>query len=1055
MSNATVNPGRRATRALGLATVVIGAAVWVGWLVPIDVLRRFVPGAATMKPNTALAALLGGIALTLALSRRSKRLSTVLFALVALIGGLHLLEDVARVDLGIDQLLLRDEPGAAQTGAPGRMAPATALGLLVIGAGGALRNVRSARTIIQVAAAAILLLAVHGAFGYAFDRPAFYRFGEATAIALPTAAVLLTLSVGLWFATPGVGIGAALLEQTPAGAQLRLLLPTVLFGPLLLGWLAAEGDRRDILSKPLADTFLTTGVTALLAVIVARTNLTMRRLDSGRRQALEELAEREQIFRTSFENAFAGIALLDGSLRWLRFNDALCEIFELGRAGLIERPLMSLFHPDDSGKVLTAVDELRSGAGAVELDVRAAGARGKPLWLEIRIAAERSSTGDVMHFVLVAADVSARKRSAELLRTHERAIHAATIGIFIADVRLPGMPVVAINPAFEEMTGLGEDDVLGTPFLSLHETSATADQLTRIRESLDRREACSATLHSVRADGSRFWSQLTLSPVTDEAETLTHVVGIQQDITDRVEAADERERLLAQALADRRVAELATQARDQLLAVVSHELRSPLNAVRLWASLLLADADSGVDRGTVERAARQIERSVDAQSRLIDDLLDVSRIASGKLELEREPLEFNALAKESVEGMRPACEQKRIRLTFHPLDEPCVVRADRTRMDQVVRNLMENAIKFTPEGGSIEVSMRCESDEVVVSVQDSGRGLDDAELAHVFDRFWQADPGDTRAHGGLGLGLSIVRHLVYRHGGSVTASSPGRGQGATLTFRLPTVAHLEAVGLDRSPRSTAPVDVGVEGDVLVVDDDATTAEALALALRVRGIQTRTAHDADTALSRIADKRPLVLISDLMMSGRTGFDLIETVRSDEESSGQPRIHAIAITGRGNPADRRRSHRAGFDGFMPKPIDVGALVKAVQGILEGGPQQPAARQRVLVVEDRRIHDDSFGQQLGRAGHDVRVAHDLATAQEQVEAFSPQVLIADMEVLGKDHEELWETIRTDHVSMFVVAITPSPTGPGNLEHFDYVLTKPVQFEELSSALRRLHRL
>ena len=403
---------------------------------------------------------------------------------------------------------------------------------------------------------------------------------------------------------------------------------------------------------------------------------------------------------------------------------------------------------------------------------------------------------------------------------------------------------------------------------------------------------------------------------------------------DLLEGAAQRDLLLRKERAARESAEAADRAKDEFMGVLSHELRTPLNAAYGWARML----QSGhiTDEPTVARALDAIVRNADMQVQLIDDLLDITRISSGKMRLDVRPVGLDAVLQGALDAVRPAAEAKSIRIqtVIDPRAGP--VTGDPARLQQVAWNLLMNAVKFTSKGGIVQLHLQRVSSHVEIVVSDTGQGIAPDVLPHVFERFRQADSSTTRKHGGLGLGLSLVKHLVELHGGSVTAHSDGDGRGATFVVTLPVaIADPRASSPPRvhpmAPAGESPPDiVRVDGvRVLVVDDDV---EAVALAdtiLSGAGATVRTSFEAGPALAMLRGWRPDVLVSDIEMPGEDGYSLIRKVRAlpPDEGGLTP---AVALTAYGRTQDRTRSLAAGYSMHVPKPVDPGELTAIVASV-----------------------------------------------------------------------------------------------------------------------------
>jgi signal transduction histidine kinase/ActR/RegA family two-component response regulator len=398
------------------------------------------------------------------------------------------------------------------------------------------------------------------------------------------------------------------------------------------------------------------------------------------------------------------------------------------------------------------------------------------------------------------------------------------------------------------------------------------------------------------------------------------------------EAAAERERRLV-AEAKRTEAQTANQAKDEFLAMLSHELRTPINAVYGWVHMLRAGQVAADAR---ERALDAIMRNAHAQVQLIDDLLDVSRIVSGKMRLDVRPVDLKAVVEAALDAVRPAADGKGIRLqaVLDPGAGPLA--GDPDRLQQVMWNLLTNAVKFTPKGGRVQVHLQRVNSHVEIVVSDTGQGISAETLPVVFGRFWQADRGPTRTHKGLGLGLALVRHLAEAHGGTVTAQSAGEGTGATFIVRLPvTLAKLDSATVERvhpTARVLMPTYIGpgLEGvRVLVVDDDLDALDLATAILTAARAEVRTCQSAAEALGVFRDWRPDVLIADIEMPVEDGLSLIRKIRALEPAQGG-KVPAIALTAYGRVEDRLRTLSAGFSMHVPKPVDPSELTTVVASL-----------------------------------------------------------------------------------------------------------------------------
>jgi signal transduction histidine kinase/ActR/RegA family two-component response regulator len=387
------------------------------------------------------------------------------------------------------------------------------------------------------------------------------------------------------------------------------------------------------------------------------------------------------------------------------------------------------------------------------------------------------------------------------------------------------------------------------------------------------------------------------------------------------------EALLRTADEQSRRAEAANRLKDEFLATLSHELRTPLNSVLGWARLL---ATGKLDADQTAKAVQAIERAGWAQSRLVEDLLDVSRIVAGKLQISPRPTLLQPLVDAAVHSLAPATEAKRIavQVNLDPAVGPIAVDPD--RLQQVVWNLVSNAIKFTPSGGNVRVELAREDHHVRLAVSDTGIGFDPEIAAHLFERFRQADSGTTRQYGGLGLGLGIVRHIVELHGGTVTAESAGENRGSMFTVCLPIVQAAAATPASPPPKPTPILD-GVK--VLVVDDDPHALEFARSTLEQYGASVMIASSVSEARERFTSRAPHVIVSDLRMPDGDGLDLIREVRTLDQQRGR-RTPAAALTALARSDDKNRALAAGYQMHVVKPIDPFDLASAVERLAHSG-------------------------------------------------------------------------------------------------------------------------
>jgi signal transduction histidine kinase/CheY-like chemotaxis protein len=398
-----------------------------------------------------------------------------------------------------------------------------------------------------------------------------------------------------------------------------------------------------------------------------------------------------------------------------------------------------------------------------------------------------------------------------------------------------------------------------------------------------------------------------------------------QLVADRLALALEQSRLYAAEQRARADAEAASLAKDQFLAMLAHELRNPLASIRTAVHVIRR---TGAANERAAEAQRIVERQVNHLARLLDDLLDVSRITRGRIELNRAPLLLSAVINDAVEAARPLLMARRHELTVVLPPEPVVLEADATRLTQVFGNLLNNAAKFTPAGGRVRLTAEADEDAAVVRVADTGVGIASEMLPRVFDLFTQADRSLSRSEGGLGIGLTLVRSLVELHGGMVTANSEGTGRGTEFVVRLPRAAPAAV-----TPAPPPPPPAPLSGRyVLVVEDNPDTRRMLRAALELEGHRVEVASDGPRGLALALERRPDVAVIDIGLPGLDGYEVARRLR---QKAGEMAPYLVAVTGYGQPSDRRRALDAGFDVHLVKPVDTAELARVIASAPPGAP------------------------------------------------------------------------------------------------------------------------
>ncbi|MFN6514370.1 MAG: response regulator [Nostoc sp. CreGUA01] len=433
-------------------------------------------------------------------------------------------------------------------------------------------------------------------------------------------------------------------------------------------------------------------------------------------------------------------------------------------------------------------------------------------------------------------------------------------------------------------------------------------------------------------DGSYIWTLISARAIYSEQHEFLGAIAMLTDITDRKRTESERDRLLQLEKLARAEAEAANRIKDEFLAVLSHELRSPLNPILGWAKLLQSRK---FDETALKKALLIIERNAKLQAQLIEDLLDVSRILQGKLNLNMASVDLASTIEAAMETVRLAAEAKTIHI--ETMLDPTVGRVlgDPARLQQIVWNLLSNAVKFTATGGRVNVQLECIDAHAQLTVSDTGKGITPDFLPHVFDYFCQGDNTTTRKFGGLGLGLAIARHLVEMHGGVIWVQSLGEEQGSTFTVRLPLIKNNATSKYEVNANSATPVSafpplIGVK--VLIVDDNADSRDFFSFVLEEFGATAIAVASASEALDILAQLKPDILLSDIGMPEMNGYMLIEQIRAFEAQAGREKIPAIALTAYAGEIDRQEALQAGFQQHIVKPVAPDELLMAISSLIK---------------------------------------------------------------------------------------------------------------------------
>jgi PAS domain S-box-containing protein len=609
---------------------------------------------------------------------------------------------------------------------------------------------------------------------------------------------------------------------------------------------------------------------------------------------------------------------------------------------LIGRPIYTLIPPERHAEEREILARIRRGERVEHFETVRVTKDGRKLDVSLSVSPIRDAAGTIIGIAKVARDITEQKRLERELAAQREwfRVTLASIGDAVIATDVQGR-VSFMNSVAAQLTGWRVEDALGEPYLKVFNIvneqtgMAIAGPLERV---LAEGTIVGLANHTalIAADGTERPIEDSGAPIRDRDGRILGTVLVFRDASERRRAdterrsvAIERERLLEAERAARAEAERANRVKDEFVAMVSHELRTPLNAILGWTQLMM---QSRADPDVIGRGLDVIARNTRLQAQLISDLLDMSRIVSGKLRLSIEKVELRALLEDAVESVERAAVEKNVAIQCE-LAASSIVAGDPSRIQQIVWNLLWNAIKFTPAGGRVLVRLRQRAANAEITIADTGVGIAPELLPSIFDRFQQGNVSITRRFGGLGLGLAIVRHLVDLHGGTIRADSPGEGRGATFTVVLPSSALAPTMGAHDSALDSmaSPTDMLAGVRVLVVEDEADTRDFLRRFLTDYGAEVITARSATEALALVQQARPSLLVSDIGLPDVDGYELLRRIRVNEPS-GARNIPAIALTAYARSEDRDRAFSAGYDAHLAKPIEAPLLLAAAVDLLK---------------------------------------------------------------------------------------------------------------------------
>jgi PAS domain S-box-containing protein len=528
---------------------------------------------------------------------------------------------------------------------------------------------------------------------------------------------------------------------------------------------------------------------------------------------------------------------------------------------------------------------------------------GSTFWAHVIITALRDDAGTLIGFGKITHDLTERRREQESLRQSEERFRLLVdgvkdYGIFMLD---PDGRIISWNAGAERIKGYGAIEIIGRHFSVFYPPELIAAEWPAHELRIARTEGrYEEEAWRVRKDGSRFWASVVISAVYDRSGELRGFAKITRDLTQRQRMQQLQE---------------ASRQMSEFVAMLAHELRNPLAPIRNAMQVMSL---RGLEDPQLEWCRTVVDRQVALLGHLVDDLLDVNRITTGKIQLKREPVLISLVIERALESSSPLIQERKHRVEVSLPEEPLVVQGDSTRLSQVFLNLLNNAAKYTPENGLIQISGKAEGQHAVIRVRDNGLGIAPELLPKVFDLFVQGSRSLDRAEGGLGIGLALVREIVRLHGGSVSVSSAGVQQGSEFTVKLPLVTR--SPHQMKSEQDTEAAIPARHRRILVVDDNSDSAESMALLLRASGHEVHTAHDGASALEQAGAHKPEIVLLDIGLPGMSGYTVAKRLRAIPELDA---VTLIAMTGYGQEEDRKRSRDAGFDHHLVKPIDLAVL------------------------------------------------------------------------------------------------------------------------------------
>lgn len=900
--------------------ILTGCLAILGWALNIPRLTDWTDQGISMFTNAALCSLSSGLSLALLIkpAREKQRLAArVLAGLATALAGLTLCEHLTGINLGIDTLLFERAWGQTAAAAPMRMGVPASTAFLISGVGMILATYGArARSVAAKLAIVTMAISSLSLTGYWFGANQFFGIAHYTGIALLTSLVIAAISIGLMAIVPEHGIMASLRRDDAGGALMRRLILPILVVPLVLGWLRVTGQQQGFYDMEFGTALRTLCEIVLFFVLLWWTANNI----SWHSQTAQSAQAQLVAIIESTDDAIVSKSL-DGIIR--TWNHGAEETFGYRAHEAIGKHISLIIPPDRLSEETEIINRLRRGQKIEHFETLRRRKDGTLIYVSLTVSPVRNAEGQVIGASKIARDISDKQRAESRLRA-------------IVEATPECVKVVAPDGALEFINNAGlvmiesesESAVRGACVFNLIAPEHRADWMAR-HQRICAGERLNWEYEIIGLHGTRRWLETHAVPLP-LPDGRVGQLAVTREITPRKMLEHEREALLQSERNARSDAERASQLKDEFLATLSHELRTPLNAILGWSQILNMTSE----KEDLEQGLEAIQRNARAQAQLIEDLLDMNRITSGKMRLNVQPTDLATVIQGAIESILPAATAKNISIRQVLDPHVSTVSGDPTRLQQVVWNLLTNAIKFTPKGGKVDIILERVNSHLEVTISDTGIGISPEHLPIIFERFRQVDSSSTRVHGGLGLGLSIVKQLIELHGGTIRAKSPGEGKGSTfiLTFPLSPIRGSEERVHPESGKTT-PLDIGkldLAGiRVLVVDDEPDSRVLVERVLAQCGAQVVTASSATQGMEKLREFRPHVLVSDIGMPVTDGYQFIREVRSLEDTEGG-RTPAVALTAFARSEDRMRAMLAGYQVHVSKPIEPQELAVTVRSL-----------------------------------------------------------------------------------------------------------------------------